>query len=63
MIKLTGLDGRAVWLRSINIAVVRDPIAGEFEANARAVCQIGSQTLAVRESVAQVLGALGMQVG
>lgn len=63
MIKLTNLEGKAFYVRQSAINLVREAFKGEYETPPGCVLLIGSQALAVRETVLQVMGMIGTPVG
>jgi hypothetical protein len=59
MIKLTDLEGRAFWIKPGTVTLVREPYQNEMGETCRCVIFQGVQLHGVRETVAQVMGALG----
>ena len=51
--------GRPFWIKPGSVTGVREPYEGEFAESCRCVVFQGPQVHGVRESVAQVMGALG----
>lgn len=59
MIKLTDLEGRAFWIKPGTVTLVREPYENEFKNGCRCVFFQGVQLHGVRETIQQVMGALG----
>ena len=59
MIKLTDLEGRPFWIKPGTVTLVREVFKDEYAESAKTVVFQGPIAHAVRESVAQVMGALG----
>jgi hypothetical protein len=61
MIKLTDLVGKAFYVKSAAVTIVREPYADEFNnPKCKCVVYVGMQFHGVCETMAQVMGALGM---
>ena len=59
MIKFTGLDGAPFWVKSGTVTLVREPFTDEFAPACKGVIFQGALSHGVRETVAQIMGALG----
>jgi uncharacterized protein YlzI (FlbEa/FlbD family) len=60
MIKLTDLQGRPFWIKANSVTGVREPYDGEFAGKeCRSVIVQGQVIHGVRETIQQVMGALG----
>ena len=63
VIKLTDLAGRPFWIKPGTVTLVREPYVNEFGVEQKDVCKAvifqGPIMHGVRETVAQVMGALG----
>lgn len=62
MIKLTDLLGAPFWVRTTAITVVGAEDVHNYPGS-RAVVMVGTQRFGVKETVEQVMGMLGLQVG
>jgi hypothetical protein len=59
MIKLTDLLGRPFWIKPGTVTAVREPYGGEYAESCRTVVYQAAVAHGVRETVQQVMGALG----
>jgi hypothetical protein len=59
MIKLTDLEGRPFWVKPGTVTLVREPFEKEYAETCKCVIFQGTVRMGVRETIAQVMGALG----